>query len=51
MNNKETRAMRARVRTHMRDVRMFKTLGFRYDSAHGGRFVIDEKEFFEVAEG
>lgn len=46
----KARMMRTRVRAHMRDVRMFKTLGFRYDSAHGGRFIVDEKEFFEVAE-
>lgn len=50
MNLKEKTAMKKRIRAHLRDVRMYRTLGFRYDSAHGGRFVVDEKEFFEVAE-
>ena len=45
---REMRMMR-RVRAHLRDVRMFRELGFRYDSARGGRFVIDEEKFFEEA--
>ena len=43
--------MRRRVHAHLKDVRLFRALGFRYDSARGGRFVIDEEEFFEVARG
>lgn len=41
--------MKKTVRAHLRDVRIFRALGFRYDSARGGRFVIDEEEFFKVA--
>lgn len=49
MNNKEKAAMRKRIHAHLRDVRFYRALGFRYDSAHGGRFVIEEEEFFKVA--
>ena len=43
MNTKGKVTMRKRVRAHLKDVKMFREIGFHYD---GGRFVMPEEEFF-----
>lgn len=43
MNQQRKNSIRKKVRTHLKDVKMFRELGFHYD---GGRFVVAEEEIF-----